>query len=303
MSRSGGSQRETSVIIVTGANGQLGRAIVERLLTRVPADQLGVSARDPGKAAALAGRGVRTRRGDYRDPASLAHAFEGAEQVLIVSADSTGQSEVRQHGAAIDAAKAAGAKRILYTSHMGSAPDSLFAPMRDHAATEALLRDSGVDFTSLRNGFYASTVSRLLGPAFQTGELAAPPDGPVSWTDHADLAEVAAIALTADGGLDGLTPPLTGAEAIDLTRIAGIASEVAGRPVRRVVVPGEQYRDGPVAHGAPAAAAEMLIGMFAASRQGEFAAVDPTLERMIGRPPVSVRDVLTRGAAGREEQA
>jgi hypothetical protein len=164
--------------------------------------------------------------------------------------------------------------------------------MPDHAATETALRDSGVAFTALRNGFYASTVVLLLGSALQTGELATPEDGPVSWTAHADLAEAAAIALTGHQSLDGITPALTASEAIDLTGVAGIASELTGRPINRVVVSDPEYRDGLVAHGTPESAAEMLLGMFAASRQREFAAVDPTLTRMIGHTPTPLRDVL-----------
>lgn len=211
--------------------------------------------------------------------------------MLIISANDTGGDAVRMHRTAIGAAKAAGARRILYTSHMASFPTSLFLPMSDHAATEAALRDSGAAFTSLRNGFYATTVLRLLGGALQTGELAAPEDGPVSWTSHPDLAEAAAIALTGDD-LDGLTPALTASEALDLAEVAAIASEVAGRPIRRVVVTDAEYQAGLVAHGVPQSAAGMFVGMFAASRQGEFARVDPTLARLIGRPPISVRDFL-----------
>src|SRR4051794_3312600 len=124
------------MIIVTGATGQLGSQIVQRLLERVPASQVGVSVRDPDRAAGLAARGVRVRRGHFTDPESLADAFEGATQVLIVSANETGGSAVAQHTTAIDAARAAGAERILYTSHQGAGPDSRFAPMPDHAASE-----------------------------------------------------------------------------------------------------------------------------------------------------------------------
>ena len=280
------------MIIVTGANGQLGRAVVERLLVRVPAEHVGVSVRDVEKAQGLKERGVRVRRGDFNDPQSLAHAFEGATQVLIVSVDSSGEHAVGQHRAAIDVAKHVGARRILYTSHMGSSPTSLFAPMIDHAATEVLLQDSGVAFTSLRNGFYAASACMLLGNALQTGELVAPEDGPVSWTAHADLAEVAAIALSEEV-LDSVTPDLTASEAIDLDGIAAIASELAQRPIRRIVVSDEQYRAGMIAHGFPEAAADMLLGIFRASRQGEFNRVDPALARLIGRPPMSMRDVLS----------
>src|SRR5690349_3638973 len=99
------------MIIVTGATGRLGSQIVEQVLRRVPADGVGVSVRDPERASALAARGVRVRRGDFADPDSLATAFEGATQVLIVSVDDTGEAAVARHVAALEAARAAGAER------------------------------------------------------------------------------------------------------------------------------------------------------------------------------------------------
>ena len=280
------------MIIVTGATGQLGGAVVRRLLERLPAGRVGVSVREPQKAADLAAQGVRVRCGDFDDAASLADAFADAEQVLLVSAATTGPDALRQHRTAIDAAVAAGARRIVYTSHMGADPTSPFAPMPDHAATEAMLRDSGVPFTALRNGFYASSGLMLLGRAEQTGEVAAPEDGPVSWTAHADLAEAAAVVLTDEGRFDGPTPPLTGSAALDLAGLAEVVAGAAGRPIRRAVVGDAQYRDSLVGHGVPEEAATMLVGLFAASRRGDFAAVDPTLENLLGRPPLTVRDLV-----------
>jgi uncharacterized protein YbjT (DUF2867 family) len=274
------------MIVVTGATGLLGGAVVERLLGTVPATEIGVSVRDPAKATALADRGVRVRRGDYDDAASLAHAFAGADQLLLVSAAATGETALRQHRTAIDAARRAGVRRVVYTSHMGANPASAFAPMVDHAATEALLADSGLAFTALRNGFYAASGRMLLGRAFETGEVAAPADGPVSWTAHDDLADAAAIVLTEEGRFEGPTPPLTGSAALDL---AGLAAEALGRPIRRTVLTDAQYRE-----ALPEPVAELLLGMFAASRAGEFAAVDPTLGELLGRPPLTVRDVLAK---------
>ena len=280
------------MIVVTGATGQLGGAVVAQLLDRVPAEGVGVSVRAPEKASALAERGVRVRRGDFDDATTLAHSFEGADQVLLVSAGTTGETALRQHRTAIDAARVAGVRRILYTSHMGVNPTSPFGPMHTHAATEVMLQESGVAFTSLRNGFYTSSGLMLLGRALETGSVAAPADGPVSWTAHADLAEVTALVLAKEGLLDGLTPPLTSGQAVDLDGIAAIATEVTGRPITRTVVSDAQYRDDLVSHGVPEWQADVLGGLFPASRQGEFAAVDPTLERLLGRPPLTIGDVL-----------
>ncbi len=226
------------MIIVTGANGHLGRAVVERLLELVPAEQIGVSVRDPEKASALAALGVRVRRGEFDDPASLADAFEGVSWVLIVSVNSFGEAAARQHRMAINAAKAAGAQRIVYTSHM--------------AASE---------------------------------------DGPIAYTAHSDLAAAAAIALTGEE-LDGVTPALTGFETFDLASVAALASELTGRPIRRVVVPDSEYRAIQAAKGVPDPMADILLDFFAASRQGQFAPADPTLARLLGRPATPLRDVL-----------
>jgi NAD(P)H dehydrogenase (quinone) len=280
------------MIVITGATGRLGSRIVDRLLEQVSPDQIGVSVRNTDAVSQLAARGVRVRRGDYTDPDSLADAFAGADQVLIVSAGATGDEAVRHHIAAADAARDAGARRIVYTSHMAAADDSLFAPMPDHAATERYLAGIGVPYTALRNGFYASTVPPLLGAALQTGELVAPEDGPVSWTNHDDLAQAAAIILLDEGRFDGPTPPLTAPEAVDLGDIAGNLSRLTGRSIGRVVADDDDWMRGLISHGVPDGQARMFLGMFRAARRGEFAATDPTLEQLLGRPPQSIRTVL-----------
>ncbi|GII76234.1 NmrA family transcriptional regulator [Sphaerisporangium rufum] len=280
------------MIIVTGATGQLGSQIVARLLDQVPADRIGVSVRDPGRAGDLAARGVRVRRGDFTDPGLLTDAFEGATQVLIVSTSQAGEEAVAQHVAAIDAAHDAGARRVLYTSHQGAAEHSLFAPMPDHAATERYLAKAGTPFTALRNGFYAGTIPHLLGRALQTGELVAPADGPISWTAHRDLAEAAAIILADQGRFDGPTPPLTAPDALDLADIAGILTELTGRTIRRVVADDAAWTAAMIGNGVPAEQANMLLGMFRAARRGEFATTGPDLENLLQRPATSVRSIL-----------
>jgi uncharacterized protein YbjT (DUF2867 family) len=280
------------MIIVTGANGRLGRQVVERLLTRVPASQVGVSVRDPGKAQALASQGVRVRPGSFSDAASLARAFEGASQVLIVSVDKMGEEAVKQHRAAIDEAVAAGARRIVYTSHMGASAASHFQACRDHAATEEALHAAGVPFTALRNGFHAASAAQFVGRALESGDIALPADGPVCWTAHADLADAAAAVLAGEGRFDGPTPPLTAAQALTFDDIAGIAAKITGRVITRTTVADDEFRERLTASGAPAEAADQLLGVFAASRAGEFAAVSPALAALLGREPTALSTVL-----------
>ena len=288
------------MIVVTGATGHLGHTIVEKLVARVPAHQVGTSVRDPEKAADLAALGVRVRQGDFSDAESLRHAFEGATQILIVSsnAGASGGDPLAQHRTAIEAAKAAGVGRIVYTSHMAASASSAFPPARDHAATEDLLRQSGLAWTALRHGFYAASGIAFMGDAVETGVLEAPADGKVAWTAHVDLAETAAILLSDEGRYDGATPPLTGSEALDFSDLAGIASDLAKRPIRRETLTDEEMRSRVAARGAPARAADMVLGFYIASRNGEFATVDPTLERLLGRRPTRMRDLIAEKVGG-----
>lgn len=218
------------MIVLTGATGGLGGATVEHLLTRVPADQIGVSVRDVGKAQHLAARGVRVRQGSYADPAALRDSFAGAEQVLLVSGNDPAADLVSLHHNAIEAAVAAGARRILYTSQQGAVPGNPYPPSEFHIATEAILAESGVAWTALRNGAYGS-LEQVLGPWQQTGVIAQPQDGPVPYTERAEVAEVTSAILAGNHSRDGPVT-LTTPNAVTYVDIATIASELTGRTLR-----------------------------------------------------------------------
>jgi uncharacterized protein YbjT (DUF2867 family) len=279
------------MIIVTGATGALNGATVGHLLKLVPAERIGVSVRDIGKAQHFAERGVRVRRGSYEDPAALRDSFEGAEQVLLVSSNDPGADGASLLRVGIEAAVAAGARRILYTSHQHTGLDSPFLPARHHAATEVMLANSGASWTALRNGFYAHSLDWLLGPWRETGIIAAPSDGPVSWTARGDEAEAAAVILAGERPFDGPVT-LTADAAVTFDDIAGIASDLTGRHIRRVVVDDDTWVAAQVAHGTPESMARLLLPFFQAAREGRFAAVDPLLGDLLRRRPGTVRDLL-----------
>jgi NAD(P)H dehydrogenase (quinone) len=279
------------VIVVTGATGALNGATVEHLLDRTPAAQLTVVTRDPAKAQRFADQGVAVRQGDYARPDSLPAAFAGADQLLLVSSNDPAADAVQLHRAAIDAAATAGVGRILYTSHQGAHPDTPFGPGRDHAATEQLLADSGLAWTSLRNGFYLHSLNWLLGPWRDTGIIAVPAEGPVSWTAREDAAEAAAVILASDGAYDGPVT-LTASAAPTFRDVAEIASDVTGRTVRLEVLEPDAWIAAQKAAGQPEIAARFTLGMYQAAQGGYFSGTDPLLAKLLAREPRTVRDEL-----------
>ncbi|WP_225842757.1 NmrA family NAD(P)-binding protein [Streptomyces albus] len=278
------------MIVVTGATGGLGGATVEHLLKRIPADRIGVSVRDTAKAQHFADRGVRVRQGSYEDPAALRDSFAGAEQILLISGNDPATDMVGLHRNAVEAAVAADAGRILYTSQQGAVPGNPYRPSDIHIATEAILGDSGVAWTALRNGAYGP-LGHLLGPWQRTGVIAQPEDGPVPYTDRDDIAEATAIILAGDRSFDGPVT-LTAPTALTFDDFAKIASDLTGRTVERVVVDGERWVADQVAAGVPEQMARHLLTWYQAARAGWFAEADPLLAELLGRAPRTAEDRL-----------
>ncbi|KQP57118.1 SDR family oxidoreductase [Agreia sp. Leaf283] len=279
------------MIIVTGATGALNGATVDHLLERVAASDIVVAVRDTAKAQRFADLGIEVRRADYADPASLAPAFDGADQLLLVSSSDQKADAVSLHRAAVDAAVRVGVGRILYTSHQGAAPDTPFGPGRDHAATERLLAASGIAWTSLRNGFYAHSLAWSLGDWRESGVVTVPVDGPMSWTAREDSAEAAAVILASNGGHDGAVT-LTASAAPTFAGIAAMASDATGRPVRIRELGDDAWVAAQVAAGQPEFVARFMLGMYQAAHGGFFAGTDPLLATLLGREPRTVQQVL-----------
>ena len=285
------------MLIITGATGKLGSQVIDVLLSlHVPATHIVATTRDPHKTTALVDRGIAVRAADFAQPAELVAAFAGAGQVLVVSPDKLGEEGRQLSRAAIEAARAAGARRVLYTSHMGAQADSPTqdqAFIKDHAAIEAFLAQAALPFTALRHGYYAESALHHLGRSLETGELRLPEDGPVSWTTRADLAEADARILADEGRYDGLTPPLTALEAFTFADLAAIASELTGREIKHVPLTDAQWASEKRTQGMPEPFITSMLGTYRAMRRGDFAATGPALAQLLGRSPHTMRDVLT----------
>ncbi|KAB2966965.1 SDR family oxidoreductase [Zoogloea sp.] len=279
------------MILVTGANGQLGRRIVQHLIARDPAllgGQLAVSVRDPARAGDLANRGVRVRQGDFGQPESLAAAFAGAERLVLVSTDGPREVRIAQHRNAIRAAREAGIRHILYTSFMdadAAAPTELAIVHQD---TEAALADSGVDHTILRNTIYADDLCLLVAPDRQQDVLRLPAgDGAVSLVSRNELAQAIAAAALAPR-LDKRVYTLTGQSSANYADIAGRIARVSGKPLAYQNVAPEDYVGSLVAAGMPAWFAAALGDMFRCVADGRFAATTCDFAALVGHPPKSL---------------
>ena len=162
------------VYAVTGASGHLGRFAIEQFLARgVPPSHVVAVVRNRGKATSLAARGVQVREADYSRPQTLGGALAGVDQLLLVSSSELGQLAA-QHSNVITAARTAGVSHIAYTS-MVNADDSASPLAGEHRDTERVLREAGVPYTLLRNGYYTEVYTDPLGQYLQAGRSSAPP--------------------------------------------------------------------------------------------------------------------------------
>lgn len=281
-------------VLVTGATGQLGRLVVEALLHRASADAIAVSVRNPDKAADLAARGVDVRQGDFDTPDALATTFAGVDALLIISGDAPVDVRIRQHRAAIDAARAAGVGRVAYTSFVDPRPESPFPFAAIHGDTEAYLKASGLPFTILRNGFYADNLMGFVGRAIESGVLAAPAgDGKVAFVSRADLAEATAAVLLGDGHA-GRTYDLTGPAAVDFASVAAAVARHAGKPVRYQPIATADFEGGLSQAGLPPFMVEALSGLFQAVAINAYATVTADTATLAGRESEDIPEFLSR---------
>lgn len=279
------------MIVVTGASGQLGRLVVEQLRAKAPGEKIVAAVRTPEKAQGLAALGAEVRWADYDEPESLDAAFKGADTLLLISSSEVGR-RAPQHRAAIDAAKKAGVKRIVYTS----APKATTSGLKlaaEHKATEEALIASGLPYVLLRNGWYIENYTGQLGAALAQGAIyGAAGDGLISGASRADLA-AAAVAVLTTPGHDGKTYELGGAP-FTMKDLADKVTAWSGKTVSYVNLPAGEYRELLVKVGLPAPFAEILADSDANIAKGELEIATGDLARLIGRAPETVEQVLAR---------
>jgi NAD(P)H dehydrogenase (quinone) len=278
---------------VTGASGHLGRLAVAELLARgVPPSGVVAVVRSRGKAADLADRGVQVREADYSRPQTLAAALAGVGRLLLVPS-SEARQRVAHHSNVIQAAKTAGASRVVYTS-MLNADDTTNPLAGEHQDTEKALRNAGVPFTVLRNGWYTENYTDQIGQYLDAGEIVgAAGNGRISAATRQDYAAAAATALL-DNEAGNPTYEL-GGPAFDLAELARIITEVTGTQVTYRDLPVVEYASSLGRAGLDEPTAHFVAALDASIAAGDLETNSHDLAQLLGRPARLLTEVV--GAA------
>jgi NAD(P)H dehydrogenase (quinone) len=272
------------VIAVTGATGYVGGTTARLLAERGAPLRLVV--RDPSRAPDL-GAEVRAAS-SYGAGDEMRAALEGADTVFLVPAEES-EDRVQQHRTAIDAAVAAGVRRIVYLSFVDARPESTFTLGRHHWATEEHVRASGAEFTLPRMNLYLDFIPNMVS---EEGVIAGPADdGRLAAVARDDVAAVCAELLTSEGH-EGRSYDITGGEALSFAEIAERLSGVLGRTVTYEDETLEQARASRAVYGAPDWQVEAWISTYTSVARGDLEQVTDTVERFTGRPPLTLEDVV-----------
>ncbi len=278
---------------VTGATGQLGRIVVEKLKERVSAESIVALVRTPEKALDL---GVKARAFDYSKPESLAESLQGIDSLLLISGNELGQ-RAQQHANVINAAKQAGVKWIVYTSVL-RADTSTLSLAAEHLLTEEALKASGVPYTILRNGWYTENYTGSLSGAVAAGALiGSAGDGKIASAARADYAEAAVVVLTSEGNV-GKVYELAGDEYYTLTDLAAEVSRQTGKNIPYNNLPEAEYANILKSFNLPEGLALALAGWDVSASKNDLFDDSHQLSRLIGRPTTPLAKVVADALAG-----
>lgn len=270
------------MILVTGATGHVGGELVRQLATA--GESVRAMTRRPDEARLPAG--VEAVYGDAADPASLEAAFAGVSGAFLMSAQSVGATgtEPTHDIALARAAARTGVRRVVKLSVLDGGAGSGDVIGRWHARAEAEVTSHDFAWTLLRPGRFMSNALQWAGMIRAGDEVRIPfADRPAASVDPADIAAVAALALTATGDEHaGVAHELSGPQSLTPAEELSVLADVLGRGLRPVEVPAEAARAGMERYGFPPEVVDAIMRSTLESDRGTE--VLPTVEKLLGRP-------------------
>lgn len=277
---------------VTGATGQLGALVVEKLKEKGLASNVVALVRNPEKAAGL---GVEAREFDYNNPAKLVDALQGIEKLILISGNELGK-RAEQHANVIEAAKKAGVKWVVYTSLLHADNSSLsLAP--EHYATEKALQASGLAYTILRNGWYTENYTGSVAGAVAAGAfIGSAGAGKISSAARADFAD-AAVAVVTSAGHENKVYELAGDESYTLAELAAEISKQTGKTIPYNNLPETEYAKILKSFGLPEMFAEAIASWDTGASKGDLFNESRQLSKLIGKPTTPLAETVKAALA------
>jgi uncharacterized protein YbjT (DUF2867 family) len=271
------------MILVTGAGGNVGRPLLEELMTaKVPVRAAHRSAEKTTRARAA---GIDAVTLDYGRPETLGPALDGIDAVFLLGTGAMGQTEAET--GVVRAAEAAGVRQIVKLSVIGAAAEE-FGFARTHRPVERAIEQSGLAWTFLRPASYMQNFVNFMAPAIraQHTTYSLIPDATFNHVDTRDVARVAAAVLTR-GGHDGQAYTLTGSRSFSYRDAAVTIGSVTGTPVQVIGLAEGDFRAGMKANGIPDFYADLLVDLDRWYESGKGDVVNSTIRDITGREPTT----------------
>lgn len=281
------------MILITGATGNLGKATIEFLSKKIPSENIAVLVRDENKASDLKALGVDVRTGDYHEKDSLVKAFRGVEKLLLISSNDF-NDRLGQQKNAVDAAKEAGVKHILYTgvSMQNFEHSALKQIMGDHFDTEKHILESGLTYTFLRDNLYADVLPMFIGEhVFETGIHFPAGEGKVPFSLRIEMAEAFANVLSSEGHENKIYE-ISNSESYSFQDVANALSAHTGKPVAYHAVSADDFRKTLSEAGVPEAMIGFSLAFATGAKDGDFDIPNNHLEQLLGRKPSSLDEAI-----------
>ena len=273
------------MIGMTGVTGKLGSYVADLI------DQKGIAsihlARRPERAKVYAS--AKIRKMVYANTPDVVEALKGIDTLLMVSARENPE-RVKEHKDFLDAAKLAGVQHIIYTSFYGAGEKATFTLSRDHAQTEAYIKELGFTYTFLRDDFY---LDFFIDIALENGEIRGPAGrGRVSAVARKDTSRVAAEILLNPKEWENQTLNLTGPEDLSMEEIVELLSKETGNAITYVDESVEEAYESRKKWPAQTWEYDAWVSTYTAIKAGEQAGVSTDVEKVLGRPAMNLIDVL-----------
>ena len=273
------------MIGITGVTGKLGSYVADLV------DQQGTAsihlARSPERAKVYASAEIRKMV--YANTPEVVEALKGIDVLLMVSARENPE-RVEEHKSFLDAAKLAGVQHIVYTSFYGADEKATFTLSRDHAQTEAYIKELGFTYTFLRDNFY---LDFFIDIALENGEIRGPAGrGRVSAVARKDTSRVAAEILLNPKEWENQSLNLTGPEDLSMEEIVALLSKETGNAITYVDESVEEAYESRKKWPAQNWEYDAWVSTYTAIKAGEQAGVSTDVEKVLGHPAMNLIDVL-----------